>query len=63
MKKTYIIPQSQQINLFLEGEVALTVTSNSESNITDESDYLSNRKGNQTIWGGNEEKKEGGIWQ
>lgn len=63
MKKTYIIPQSQQINLYLEGEVALTVTSGSDSSITDESDYLSNRKGNQTIWGGNEEKKEGGIWQ
>ena len=59
MKKKYSTPSFETYDLYIEGKIAINVNSGTDSAISSEDDYFTNKKKPQTdIWG-NEPK---GIW-
>ena len=58
MKKKYVTPEFQEISLYMEGEIALNVSSDPDKKIDNESQILSNKKSggwDSSLWSSNEE--------
>jgi hypothetical protein len=58
MKKTYIQPQVEAVNLTTEGMIAVSRLGFDD---TAGGEQLTNKK-QPGIWGGEEQKEKGGIW-
>lgn len=57
MKKTYIQPQVEAVNLTTEGMIAVSIGFDHEAG----GDQLTNKK-QPGIWGDEEKEEKGGIW-
>lgn len=51
MKKQYVTPESEVLNLFLEGEVAINIASQNDDVSIEKDAVLSNKKQANPIWG------------
>ena len=57
MKKKYVTPDFQEISLYMEGEIAISVSSDPNTKITGENQILSNKSGgwDSDQWSSDEE--------
>ncbi len=62
MKKTYIRPETQVVNIHTEGMIAasLGVYGDKTVNTSNAGEQLTNKK--DPIWGTDEEEETGGFW-
>ena len=57
MKKTYIQPQVEAVNLTTEGMIAVSI-----GFVDGEGDQQLTNKKESSIWGDSQEEEKGGIW-